>query len=596
MYYPSLRKKAAQQLVTNTFAGLNRAEKIGDGEWHEAMNLSTREYPMLCPRKPRGTVRTLSAPAGMIAKERLCWIDGATVYYGGAAVAGISVSTDAGMLPKRLVSMGAYVLIFPDKVYFNTIDFTDCGSMEGSFTTSGTVQYRICRLDGSDFENITVSDTEPQDPENGDYWLDTGVENHRLMLYSAYNGYWQQVLTVYVRVIAPGIGVNFEIGDTVELSGIEAGAEADESLQKQLADLNGSHYIYNKTDNSLTIVGLVDTEYSQTEGTVAAQRNVPDMEFVIESENRLWGCHYGKDAEGNTLNELYACKLGDFKNWRVYQGISTDSYTVSIGSDGPFTGAITYGGYPMFFKQDCVHKVFGAQPKNFQVMTTQLRGVQEGSDRSLCIVDGVLLYLSSTGVEAYEGSLPVCISGALGDRARCNGVAGSLGSRYYISVMEENVQRLYVYDQKTNIWLEETAINAMAFVRLYDELYALDEDNGKMITMQGSVGTSEGEVEWSAETGLMGWEVVDQKYLTRYNVRAVIPPEGRINIYLQYDSTGTWRQKMQYISQAQTTRTVLMPVYPRRCDHLRMRISGQGEVKVYSIARVLTSGGDGQRG
>ena len=596
MYYPSLRKKAAQQLVTNTFAGLNRAEKIGDGEWHEAMNLSTREYPMLCPRKPRGTVRTLSAPAGMIAKERLCWIDGATEYYGGAAVAGISVSTDAGMLPKRLVSMGAYVLIFPDKVYFNTIDFTDCGSMEGSFTTSGTVQYRICRLDGSDFENITVSDTEPQDPENGDYWLDTGVENHRLMLYSAYNGYWQQVLTVYVRVIAPGIGVNFEIGDTVELSGIEAGAEADESLQKQLADLNGSHYIYNKTDNSLTIVGLVDTEYSQTEGTVAAQRNVPDMEFVIESENRLWGCHYGKDAEGNTLNELYACKLGDFKNWRVYQGISTDSYTVSIGSDGPFTGAITYGGYPMFFKQDCVHKVFGAQPKNFQVMTTQLRGVQEGSDRSLCIVDGVLLYLSSTGVEAYEGSLPVCISGALGDRARCNGVAGSLGSRYYISVMEENVQRLYVYDQKTNIWLEETAINAMAFVRLYDELYALDEDNGKMITMQGSVGTSEGEVEWSAETGLMGWEVVDQKYLTRYNVRAVIPPEGRINIYLQYDSTGTWRQKMQYISQAQTTRTVLMPVYPRRCDHLRMRISGQGEVKVYSIARVLTSGGDGQRG
>ena len=47
---------------------------------------------------------------------------------------------------------------------------------------------------------------------------------------------------------------------------------------------------------------------------------------------------------------------------------------------------------------------------------------------------------------------------------------------------------------------------------------------------------------------------------------------------------------------ARTARTLLMPVYPRRCDHLRMKISGTGEIKVHSITRVLTGGGDGQHG
>ena len=44
------------------------------------------------------------------------------------------------------------------------------------------------------------------------------------------------------------------------------------------------------------------------------------------------------------------------------------------------------------------------------------------------------------------------------------------------------------------------------------------------------------------------------------------------------------------------TRTLLVPVYPRRCDHMQLRLEGEGEIKVFSIARLLTNGGDGQHG
>lgn len=594
MYLPSLKKKATQQLVTDTFGGINRSEKISDGEFACVMNLSTREYPMLCPRKPRGSVRTLSNPQGLLAKDKLCWVDGSKIYYDGTAVAGISLSTAAAKCPKQLVGFGAYVVIFPDKKYFNTVDLTDCGSLEDSFTSSSAT-YTMCRLDGTDYGNITASATAPENPTNGAYWIDTSESTHKLMTYSETYGMWQQILTVYTRIQSTGIGTHFREGDTVELSGAAAPSSASAAVKKQVSDLNGSHYVYASDTNWITVVGLLDSATSQS-GTLSIQRRVPDMEFVIESENRLWGCHYGTGTDGQMLNEIYACKLGDFRNWRVYQGISTDSYAVSLGSDGPFTGAIAYGGYPMFFKETCVHKVYGNQPKNYQVMTTQMRGVKVGCGKSLCIVDGTLLYLSPMGVEAYEGSLPTGIGEKLGDAERGQGVAGCLGTRYYLSVVEGEENRLYVYDMKTAIWMEEDAAAALDFVAYAHDLYMLDGETGELLTINGTAGELEDAVEWSAETGLMGWEIVQQKYVTRFNLRAVLPAKAELRAELQYDSRGPWREKMRLKNPAAGTRTLLMPVYPHRCDHMRMRLSGRGEVKLYSIARILSGGGDGQRG
>ena len=145
-------------------------------------------------------------------------------------------------------------------------------------------------------------------------------------------------------------------------------------------ELNGTAVVWARDDDYIVVTGLLDTTVNQTvaEGAVTVKRSVPDMDFVIESGNRLWGCKYGY-VDGKTVNEIYASKLGDFKNWNCFMGISTDSYAASCGTDGQWTGAITHLGYPLFFKENCLHKVYGTFPSNFQIQTTTCRGVQKVS-------------------------------------------------------------------------------------------------------------------------------------------------------------------------------------------------------------------------
>ena len=88
------------------------------------------------------------------------------------------------------------------------------------------------------------------------------------------------------------------------------------------------------------------TPYTET-GELSVSRTVPDLLFVCENENRLWGC------DKTTIN---ASKLGDIFNWNVYDGLATDSYSVDTGSAGSFTACISYLGYPIFFKEDHIYK------------------------------------------------------------------------------------------------------------------------------------------------------------------------------------------------------------------------------------------------
>lgn len=601
MFLPQLRQKAAQQAVTQIFGGINRAERIGDGEFSRAMNLSTREYPLLCPRKARGRGEQIDGVyRGMLAKNgKLVTIIDNRVDYGGETVAGITLSEDESMLPKQMVSMGAYVVIFPDKVYFNSIDPSDHGSLEAEYESAGTITYTMCRLDGSDYGNVETGETPPEEPENGDYWINTGTTPHQLMIYSALNETWTQIMTVYTRISAAGISSQFQAGDTVEISGISAGSG---TIKEQTEALNGSQYIYGAGDGWITVLGVLDGTATQESGSVTIQRKCPDMEYVVEESNRLWGCHYGQGADGQMLNEIYACKLGDFKNWRVYQGISTDSYAVSIGSDGPFTGAISFGGMPMFFKRDCVHKLYGNKPANYQVLTTQLHGVQPGSGKSLCSIGSAVLYLSEYGIEAYDGSQPAKVSQALGDNAMSAGVAGVLDGKYYIDVTENEERHLYVYDPARSIWQEEDTEGIQAFAAMGSDLYM--QTRRRIDTAMGTEGKSEGLVAWWAETGLQGWEqyssrvmgAADSKYISKYQIRAALPVGSRLKCLIQYDGKRGWQEKLNMENAWSGRRTVNMPVYPRRCDHLKMRLEGTGEIMLYSITRSISSGGDGHHG
>ena len=58
-----------------------------------------------------------------------------------------------------MVSMGAYICIFPDKLFYNTADAADYGCMEAYYSSTGTVNCTLCRMDGTEYETPRVSDS-----------------------------------------------------------------------------------------------------------------------------------------------------------------------------------------------------------------------------------------------------------------------------------------------------------------------------------------------------------------------------------------------------------------------------------------------------
>lgn len=576
---PSFPYEESVREVTDVFLGYNHKLKIADGEWYDTKNLSSEAYPVMRERARRGRIKPLTAPGGLLAKEHLAYVDSGVLYYNNEATPVDELSTGK----KQLVSMGAYICIFPDKVYYNTADKTDYGSMEASYSSTGEVRYTLCQIDGTEYETPKVSKDAPENPENAALWIDTSGEKHILKQWSAATSEWVEILTVYTKI---RFGSNGEVSKLFkEYDGV--------TISGATADVNGEKIIYAVGGNEdmldyIVVVGLLEETTTQTEGSVSISRTVPEMDFIIEANNRLWGCKYGK-TDDKTLNEIYCCALGDFKNWRQYMGLSTDSWTASVGSDGAWTGAVNYLGYPMFFKENRIHRVSISSTGAHQINETVCRGVQPGSSESLLVVNETLFYKSRSDVCAYQGGFPTSISDALGDERYSEAAAGSVGDRYYISMLDSNmVPQLFVYDIKLGLWMREDNLRCTEFARIGDELYCIA--NGALYALLGSEGEKEPYVPWYAESGMLYYHYPDRKYLNRYNFRIWQPEGSEAELYIEYDSSGRWVRhgKIKFAG----TGTVTLPVRPRRCDHMRIKLTGKGPVRLYSIAKHLTMGSD----
>lgn len=586
MKYPQLTQPATSRTIVEVFSGYNHNARISDGEFYDMRNLTSDYAPVLAPRKTRGLFLDSGNVQGMIAKDSLCYIDGSCFVMNAYRV-DMGLSTEEEDCPKQLISMGAYVIILPDKKYINTANLTDWGNIDAEVTTTAAVTFTPCMQDGTPLSPNYIQPTEPDNPENMALWMDTSSTPHSLKQWSESAGMWSSIATTYVRIQCPGIGKAFSQYDGIHIT-IPDGLTANTAAQ--LKELNGSAIVYAKDDDFIAVVGILDEE-TTIEEHITVSRKMPVMDFVIENDNRLWGCRYGVNSKGEVVNELYACKLGDFRNWNCYMGISTDSYAVSLGSDGQFTGAITHAGYPIFFKENCMHKVYGQIPANFQVQTTACRGVQKGCSRSLAIVNEILYYKSQHAICAYDGSLPAEISYSLGDVQYCNAVAGAHGNKYYVSMQNATSGEwdFLVYDTAKGLWHKEDNLQAAQLCSCRDELYCSLPD-GKIITILGSGEAYEENVAWMAQTGIINASLPERQYLQRISIRMILEPGSQVSILVQYDSCGDWENLGNMVGS--NLRSFTFPVRPRRCDHLRLRIEGVGKAMIFAIAKTISGGSD----
>lgn len=600
-----------ERYTVDKFYGYNHGLKIGSGEFYDMKNLTSSYFPVLSSRHRRAVFSVMDGDIhGLHSKEKLLYVSGGALYYGDEKVEGFPTLSDEYNFMRRIVSMGAYAVIFPDKLYINTADLSDYGSIDACYSTDKQVLYTMCELSGEEYSDYTVGETAPEEPAGGDMWLDTSDSPHILKKYYDESSMWVSVSTTYVKISAPGIGANFAEYDCVTISG------------SVIEDFNTDMIVWGCEDNYIIVAGLIDEAIGQI-GDFEVNRKCPDMDYVCTGENRIWGCN-------SELNEIYCCKLGDFKNWRCYMGLSSDSYTVSVGSDGDFTGAIRYGSYTLFFKENCIHKVYGTNPP-FEIATSYVRGVQKGSDRSLCVVNETLFYKSPTGICAYEGGAPVTISDGFGTMCYDNAVGGSFRDKYYICLKTRTKGELFVYDLNRGLWHKEDEINVVEMANNNNNLYMLIEKENKTgieyrpdvrpkninIPIDGvldvlptralyladydeAYGDFEGffemmepeeTVEWEAVSGLFGLDVPENKYPNRIILRLSVEEGAEVNVSIEYDSTGEW-EFLENIK-AQKTHGLALPITVNtRCDHFRLKFSGSGQMKLFSIVFNLETGGE----
>ena len=604
MYLPHIKnlEKATRQTI-NVFGGYNHTPVIGENEFYHMENMTSDTYPAL---SARGQRQYLSGGGYTPADVFFCGDVMAELLPPRVVLNGALPAYDLGLrsdVRHSVVMQGAYLLIFPEGVYINTVDPRERGEIAEKRYMDGPCKVEAMLVDGKFFHKIvTIPCDKFGEPIDDDVYLEGEVQYtkiiNQLYLIAESVPAYRELARAWVK----GLKKN----DFVELSG----------FPESMAAANGKHVLVQVDETRSAIVikkfigrheyELCEFQYIREDLVISQHVSplpsvsliVPPLDYVISCENRLWGCRYGEAHDGEFVNEIYATELGDFRRWyfQADNSQADNAWAASIGHVGPFTGAVSYGGRPYFFKQDRIYSMYGSDATTFGYTEIPERGVQAGCDRSLCVLDGVMYYKSLDGIVAFDGSSTSLISSALGSVRYKDAVGGGVDGKYYISMTEMGTGKpsLFAYDTRYGLWHRE---DGFAPVRMATDftghLWGLAAD-GVLTFIGGDPtdlrGVKEGRVPWMVETGIRGLDDPDKKYVSRISLRLSLDVGAYIKMSIQYDSVGDFEQVLFY--EGVNLQTLTLPVIPRRCDHMRIRLEGIGNVRIYSITKTIEGGSD----
>ena len=667
------------QRTVGQWGGLDERLIIDESSFSAMKNMSTRFFPAVATRLPRGAAQqTIATPRGLYWKNHLFYISGTQCYYDGSAVSGMTVT--AG--DKQIVGMGAYICVFPDKKIFNTAT-GEVTSVDAIYTQSGSITFaelsqdsafckitatgiddvlkqydgvtfsgvgdRAFQVDGADATKVIseigddyiVVSAVIQNAWTGKATLSASSGNTRIAGIGIQDNFasgdilkvigckddalnvsgkaWAAEGTGYIeiaqafptkswtqsgtatfsayytgsnltRIYCASIGDMFSEGDVVTIAGCTNSAYNGSFTVRQagtgyiLVDgtlatdfTQSSGLTINRTAHEMTGVTVKRTSFTRASG-IKIKRESQSMDFVCEHDNRLWGC--------SSLNhEVYASKLGDPTNWQCYEGISTDSYTVTVGSDGDFTGCISHGGYVLFFKEDCIHMMYGNKPANFQLTTERMPGVRSGCSRSLCVVNETLYFVGRQGVYRFDGATPVKISDQITEDISA-AVAGQQDGKYYLSCQKNSKQAMLVFDPKYQVWDQEDDTQFKFATYGNGVCYYIDADN-KLRTLTGSDSAI---IEWSIESGDLRENLLEQKWISKAMFNFWLDAGAEANIFFRFDEDPLWHRAGTVHSV--TSKTYTIPIIPQRCSRFRWRIEGKGQMKLIAMGITVEGGSE----
>ena len=362
--------------------------------------------------------------------------------------------------------------------------------------------------------------------------------------------------------------LHFNAGDAITISGCttQTANNKDVVIKKLTAD-------------TITVAENTFTAATEASTAITLERKVPDMDFICESENRLWGC-------SNEAQTIYASSMGDPTNFFVYEGLSTDSYALAVGTEGDFTGCCKLTSSVLFWKETKLHKILGGYPAEYSLYTYDIEGLQKGCHKSLQVINEVLFYMGLHGVYAYSGGTPSLISANFGDHTFTDAVSGNDGDSYYLSVLDGDFRHFMVYETRAGIWVREDDTEAVDFARIGKDLYFMDNTGDVWLADNRE---DDPDIEWLAQFTPFYETVQGRKTYSKLLLRLELPKGSHLTAEVRCDGKD-WRKCGSVVGRDFDVTPLRIAL--NRCDKFEIRLRGKGPCTILSMLREFSVGSD----
>ena len=289
------------------FGGIVHTLAAGNGDIWDDTNIVADEHPVLTTRPAERKIST--GYTGKWATLQIGPNEGDTIQLGSTCkYKGVTISGSFSEL-QTMTPFNRFAIIMPAKKWIRTDVIAVVNSWPGSasygdvYCVSGTCKY----WDGSAWQTL------------GNIMGD--IESSVTMNVTITDGTYAGEAAEANTINGTGIGAYFEVGDAVTLSGTAFPTARTLIIREKAA-------------NKLVFYEhSFDDEKTSSAKSATIARTMPDLDWLCVNENRVWGCK---------AKTIYASKLGDMKNWNVFDGLASDSYAVDVLSEGDLTGCVSF--------------------------------------------------------------------------------------------------------------------------------------------------------------------------------------------------------------------------------------------------------------
>lgn len=159
--------------LLRAFGGLNETYGCTEAEYSGGMNFSARDFPALSTRLPRRRLQELAGLNGIYHLNGLLTVCRQDLVYtpDEAPAQPVTVKNAVADSRKTMVGIGTKILIFPDKVAFDTADGSAAPLGAAWEAGSLSVSFAPCDASGNTYEVKDKGTKEPEHPQDGQLFL-----------------------------------------------------------------------------------------------------------------------------------------------------------------------------------------------------------------------------------------------------------------------------------------------------------------------------------------------------------------------------------------------------------------------------------------